>query len=102
MGAYHGYDVGLIFDNVQMPEANTGTTPDQVAAAQRVADLMSTTLIQFARTGNPQHAMIPQWPRYELPQRATLVFDRTPRSVGDPRRRERELFATAPYIKPGT
>jgi para-nitrobenzyl esterase len=102
MGAYHGYDVGLIFDNTHMPEANTGAAPEQVAAAQRVADLMSTTLIQFARTGNPQHDLIPQWPRYDLPERATLVFDQSPRIENDPRRQERELFATAPYKKPGT
>ena len=63
---------------------------------------MSTTLIQFARTGNPQHAAIPQWLRYELPERGTLIFDHTPRIKNDPRRRERELFATAPYLKPGT
>lgn len=102
MGAYHGYDIGLIFDNVHVPESNCGTTPEQLKAAQGVADQMSNMLIQFARTGNPQTAEIPQWPRYELERRATMVFDRTSHIVDDPRGQERRLFATVPYIKPGT
>ncbi|MFT4090177.1 MAG: carboxylesterase family protein [Asticcacaulis sp.] len=102
LGAYHGYDIGLIFDNVHVPEANTGTTPEQIAAAQTVADQMSTMLITFARTGSPQNALIPDWPRYEPDQRATLIFDQTPRIENDPRGQERRLFASVPYLKPGT
>ncbi|OYW82044.1 MAG: hypothetical protein B7Z26_04080, partial [Asticcacaulis sp. 32-58-5] len=76
--------------------------PEQIAAAQKVADIMSTMLIQFARTGNPQNALIPEWPRYELTKRATLIVDQSPRIEGDPRGQERRLFATVPYTKPGT
>ncbi|WKL57325.1 carboxylesterase family protein [Asticcacaulis sp. ZE23SCel15] len=102
LGAYHGYDIGLIFDNVHVPEANVGTTPEQIAAAQNVADILSTLLIQFARTGDPHTALIPEWPRYELAKRATLIVDQTPRIDNDPRAQERRLFATVPYTKPGT
>lgn len=102
LGAYHGYDIGLIFDNIHVPEAGVGTTPEQIAAAQKVADILSTMLIQFARTGNPQNALIPEWPRYELTQRTTLIVDQTPRIENDPRGQERRLFATVPYTKPGT
>ncbi|MFT3997524.1 MAG: carboxylesterase/lipase family protein [Asticcacaulis sp.] len=102
LGAYHSYDIGLIFDNVRVPEANCGTTPEEIAAAQGVADQMSAMLIQFARTGNPQTDALPPWPRYELNRRATMVFDRVSHIENDPRGQERRLFASVPYIKPGT
>ncbi|MDC7685135.1 carboxylesterase/lipase family protein [Asticcacaulis sp. BYS171W] len=102
LGAYHGYDIGLIFDNVRVPEANCGTTPEEIAAAQTVADQMSTMLIQFARTGNPQTPGLPSWPRYELSRRSTMIFDTMSRIEDDPRAQERQLFATVPYTKPGT
>jgi para-nitrobenzyl esterase len=32
--------------------------------------------IAFARTGDPAHAGLPEWPAYDTAKRATLVFDR--------------------------
>ncbi len=102
LGAYHAYDISLIFDNIDKPGSNVGDTPDQRAAAQKVADQMSAMLLAFARTGNPQTPLVPQWPTYTLPQRGTLIFDVQPRIENDPRARERQLFASVPYTKPGT
>ena len=42
------------------------------------------------------------WPRYELSKRATMTFDVDSRVENDPRKAEREMFAKAPYIQPGT
>ena len=97
-GAYHGFDIGLAFDNCDKTEARAGAGPD----ARRVAEAMSETFIAFARTGDPNNAAIPRWDRYTLPERATMIFDVNSRSENDPRADERRLFQTAPFLKQGT
>jgi para-nitrobenzyl esterase len=96
--AFHSLDIALVFDNIAQPGSQTGTG----AAAQAVADRMSASFIALARTGDPNHGGMPAWPKYELPERRTMIFDAETRVVADPRREERELFATVPYLKPGT
>ena len=68
----------------------------------KVADTMSETLIAFAKTGDPNNARIPNWKKYELSDRATMIFDVKSRMENDPRKGERELIETVPYLKPGT
>ncbi len=97
-GAMHTMDIPLIFDNIAQPRSLTGTTPE----AQRTADAMSEALIAFARTGNPKHDGIPEWRPYTLPERATMLFDATPKLENDPRGAERRLFDSVPYIQRGT
>ena len=41
------------------------------------------SMVQFARTGNPNGAGLPEWPQYESERRACLWFDDKPRIVGD-------------------
>lgn len=97
-GAMHTMDIPLVFDNIAQPGSQTGNDAD----AQKTADQMSEAFIAFARTGNPSHPGIPQWRPYELPARATMVFDAESVLVDDPRGAERRLFAKVPYIQRGT
>ena len=97
-GAYHGFDIGLAFDNCDKPGSKAGTG----AEARRVAEMMSETFIAFARTGDPNNARIPAWGRYTLPERTTMIFDVESRAENDPRADERRLFQTAPFLKLGT
>ena len=54
----------------------------------------------LAHNGAPD---LPGWNPYELPVRETLVIgEEAIATVPDPRRWERELWATAPYIQPGS
>ena len=96
--AFHSFDIPLVFDNLAQPGSRTGTG----AEAQAVADRMSNSFIALARHGDPHHPGLPAWPKYTLAERQTMIFDRETRVVADPRREERELFATVPYLKPGT
>jgi len=98
LGAFHAFDIAFVFDNLAKPGADATATPE----AQGVADRISDAFIAFARTGDPNHAGIPRWGRYDLPQRSTMIFDVQTRMEDDPRKAERELFAAAPYNKPGT
>jgi para-nitrobenzyl esterase len=97
-GAQHGMDIPLVFDNTAQPRALSGNSAD----AQKAADQMSNSFIEFARTGNPNHARIPTWTPYELNKRSTMVFDAQSQLVDDPRGEERKLFAAVPYIQRGT
>jgi para-nitrobenzyl esterase len=97
LGAFHTLDIGLVFGNTHLPSARTGNG----AAARRLANVMSDAFIRLARTGNPNGGALPQWPKFDLANRKTMIFDTSVRVESDPRRAERLLFAAAPYIKPG-
>ncbi|KSB88685.1 carboxylesterase [Caulobacter vibrioides] len=98
MGAYHSYDIALVFGTLAAKGSMTGTGP----AAVKVRDQMSAAFATFARTGDPNCAAIPAWERYTLPRRPTLVVNETSAMVDDPRKEEREIFAIAPFMKEGT
>jgi para-nitrobenzyl esterase len=97
-GAHHTLDIPLVFANTAKPEAQTGDSE----GARKVATTMSEALVRFARTGDPSGGSTGVWPRYDLGKRATMIFDIDSRVENDPRKAERELFARAPYIQPGT
>lgn len=97
-GAFHTLDIPLVFDTTGQPGSRTGGGDD----ARQVAASMSEALIAFARHGDPHHAGLPRWDRYSLERRETMLFDRVPRQVNDPRGGERELYRQAPFIQRGT
>ncbi|MGV3731171.1 MAG: carboxylesterase/lipase family protein [Sphingopyxis sp.] len=84
--AKHTDDIGFVF----------GTTPNASPAQRAMSDRMMDAFVRFARTGDPG------WPAYDLGKRQTMIFDTDSRVESDPRGWERELFARAPYIQPGT
>ena len=96
--APHTFDIPLVFDNAAAEGSATGSSD----AARLMAGVMSEAFIALARTGSPQHAALPDWTRYSLERRETMVFDLPPRMEDDPRGAERRLFATVPYTQPGT
>lgn len=91
-------DIPLNLDTVAVAPGMTGDGPD----AQRMAGIMSSMCIQFARTGNPNHAGLPHWRPYTLKDRATMCFNLPPRLVDDPRGNERRLVEQVPYVQRGT
>ena len=78
--AHHALDVPLVFDNVENMRSMVGPGPEP----QRMADLMSSAWIAFARTGNPSTEDLQAWPAYDLTNRATMVFDLESRIQKDP------------------
>ncbi|OAN63170.1 carboxylesterase/lipase family protein [Sphingomonas sp. TDK1] len=97
-GAFHTMDIPLVFGTLSAKGSQTGTAADARAASTAMQD----SFVAFARTGDPNHAGLPVWPRYENEARATMVFDTDAHVENDPRRWQRELFARVPYIQPGT
>lgn len=43
--------------------------------AHVLADKMSSAWINFAKTGNPNHNGLPQWPEYDPKSTSTMFFD---------------------------
>ncbi len=96
-GAPHASDIQLVFDNIDKQGATaTGSS------AQKIADIMSETFIAFAKTGNPNNKLIPDWKKYSMSKRETMVFNVPPHLENDPRGAERKIFERVPYIQGGS
>ncbi len=69
LGAHHGAELAFVFDNLQLGKE---TSP----ADQRIRDAMIGYWIQFAATGNPNKAGLPEWPAYTATNdRCLLITD---------------------------
>jgi len=51
---------------------------------QPLADAMHGAWANFIKGGEPEHADLPEWPRYDIRRRATMVFDTMTSVVNDP------------------
>jgi para-nitrobenzyl esterase len=69
--AIHCMEIPFVFNNIARCEEMTGGGKD----AHVLADKMSQSWINFARTGNPAHKGIPAWPNYTAAIGATMLFD---------------------------
>ncbi|MFN3818279.1 carboxylesterase/lipase family protein [Blastomonas sp.] len=95
-GAAHTDDIPYVFGTLDAPGSMSGTD----AGARTTRDVMMQAFAGLAKTGTPGLA---SWSPYTLPGRATLVVgDGTAMVENDPRRWERELWARAPYVQPGS
>lgn len=71
-GSFHGLDIPLAFNNIELGKHWTGTTPE----AQALADKMSAAWINFAKTGDPNvPGILPGWQAYTRENGATMILD---------------------------
>jgi para-nitrobenzyl esterase len=82
----HSLDLPFVFDNVDVAADMVGEPSPETAA---LADAMSESWIAFARTGDPNNAVVSGWAPYDLERRAVMLFDTESRAVDDPHRDER-------------
>ena len=93
VGATHGAELPFTFNRFNSEDPGASVFYD--AADPVVRNLFqrwSDTIIAFARTGEPNGAGLPHWPRYDSASRRTLVLDDNPRVEADLNREERELW----------
>jgi para-nitrobenzyl esterase len=79
--------VPFVFDNVEVAPI-TRTQPERT----RLAAQMSTAWINFARSGDPGHSGLHEWPAYGPADRAMMLFDMDSRVADDPDGTEREAW----------
>lgn len=88
----HAVELPFVFDTVGVSAGLVGAGPDQ----QKMAALMSSTFAAFARSGDPDVAGYPHWPRYTLIGRETFIYDIPPKVVSDPNRDQRLYWEKQP------
>ncbi len=83
LGVPHTLEVSYVFDNLDGPTDDlvTGKGKDRYP----LADKMSRAWTNFARTGNPNVAGLPQWRPYSASDRAVMIFNDQCKLVVDPR-----------------
>ena len=77
-GAVHGMDVGLSFNNAR------GMLTGQGPEARKMADILSSVWIAFAKSGDPNCSKVPNWPAFNPETRPTMNFDLECRLENDP------------------
>lgn len=75
----HSIDVPFVFDTLHV----IGDIHEK-PGAQALADKVSKAFATFARSGNPNHKGLPEWPAYDAARRATMTFDDECKVVDDP------------------
>jgi para-nitrobenzyl esterase len=59
-----------------------------------MAKQMHAAWVQFAKSGDPNTAAIPAWPRYDTAHRNTMIFNLESHAESDPLGKLRELMLT--------
>jgi para-nitrobenzyl esterase len=87
----HGMELPFVFDHPDLIQFMTGMGQERYELAKN----MSEAWVAFARTGNPNHAGIPNWAPWNPTRWPTMVFNREIRAVDDPFGEERRAMAAA-------
>ena len=86
--AFHCSEIAFVFDNTDRCETMTGGGAEARALAGKMCDAW----IQFARTGDPNHAHLPRWPAFSAAQ-PTMIFDNVPGVAMNPDGAEQRSIA---------
>lgn len=85
---FHTLEIPFVFDNVDLATAMTGSGQDRYA----LEDKISGAWVAFARTGNPNLHLLPNWPSFNTRQRATMILNNECGVVDDPHGDERRAL----------
>jgi para-nitrobenzyl esterase len=86
---FHTLEIPFVFDNVDECKSMTGAGADRYALAEKI----SNAWVAFARTGNPNHAGLPDvWVPYDNTRRATMIFNDQCMLLNDPYGSEQRLL----------
>jgi para-nitrobenzyl esterase len=85
MGAFHTLDIPFVFYNMDIGASMTGA----LQSRYELGHVMSAAWAAFARTGNPNHADMPNWPEFNPDDYPTMMFGESVRVQNDPNRETR-------------
>jgi para-nitrobenzyl esterase len=90
LGACHAIDLPFVFGTLDLPlqDKFAGAGPDVEALSHAMMD----SWIAFARSGNPSHPVLGEWPAFDETRRATMVFETPSRAENAPYDEERAAW----------
>src|SRR5215510_2535580 len=88
--SFHTLEIPFVMANVDEAKGITGDAEDRYP----LQDRMSSAWTAFARTGNPNHKGLPNWPTFEMTKRATMILNKECKVVNNPYGEERKLVAS--------
>jgi para-nitrobenzyl esterase len=86
--SFHTIEIPFVFDNVDACKSMLGSGEDRYALAEK----FSGAWVAFARTGNPNHKTLPNWPAFDNTKRAVMIFNDECKVVDDPHGEEQRLL----------
>ena len=92
VGATHGAELPFTFNRFNSDDPGPVFYDPEDPLVRDLAQRWSDTIIAFARTGEPNGAGLPHWPRYGAESRQTLILDAKARVEKDIDRIQRELW----------
>ncbi len=90
LGACHSLDIPFVWGTYEAE--NMRRFCGEGAELAELSGTMMNTWLSFARTGDPNHEGLPEWPRYEAEGRAVMTFGLESAVVYDPAAEEREFW----------
>lgn len=99
LGAPHAVEEPMMFGNLDAKGARymIGDRPEHLAERKAFSSAMQRAWAAFARTGDPSHSGLPDWPTYDGNQRATMLLDRNFRVENDPLSPIRRAWNKLPF-----
>jgi para-nitrobenzyl esterase len=86
--SFHTLEIPFVFENVDLAKSMTGSGEDRY----ELSDKISSAWVAFARSGNPNHKRLPNWPAFNNTQRATMILNDDCKVVNDPNGEERRML----------
>jgi para-nitrobenzyl esterase len=83
LGAAHALELPFVWNRLDL-QASQILLGDSLLHAQALATLIHHTWATFIKTGDPNGAGLPAWPRFDTERRATMLLDRKCQVVDDP------------------
>ncbi|MFX1502783.1 MAG: carboxylesterase family protein, partial [Promethearchaeota archaeon] len=74
LGASHAIELPFVFNTFDAPEFQNFVSKSP--ELEPISNNMMDSWIAFARTGNPNHAGIPNWPPYDTVKRSTMLINK--------------------------
>ncbi|MGR3321126.1 MAG: carboxylesterase/lipase family protein [Pseudooceanicola sp.] len=92
LGCPHTACIPFVFGTTDVAQGMLGRPEAAAALSEKVMDAW----LSFARTGDPNHSGLPDWPAYNADVRPTMIFDDTCEVINDPMPELRALIDACP------
>jgi para-nitrobenzyl esterase len=89
-GSFHTLEIPFVFGILDLPDWKMFS--DVSEEAKKLSEKIMDSWIAFARTGNPSHSGIREWPQYDTEKRSTMLLGKEIKVVDDPYGNERKAW----------